>query len=64
MYIEDKMSENAVVCDQCASRARIITYTLKNGCVRVRVMCTNKNCGYTEYMDKSKFDEILNGLKE
>ena len=64
MYIEDKMSENAIVCDQCASPARILTYTRRDGCVRVRVMCTNKDCRYTEYMDKSKFDEILNGLKE
>ena len=63
MYIEE-MSENITVCEQCNSPVRILTYTRRDGCVRVRVMCTNKDCRYTEYMDKSKFDEILNGLKE
>ena len=61
MYIEDKMSENAVVCDQCASPTRILTYTRRDGCVRVRVTCTNKDCKFTEYMDKTRFDEILKG---
>ena len=61
MYIEDKMSENAVVCEQCASPARILTYTRGDGRERVRVTCTNKDCKFTEYMDKSKFDEILKG---
>ena len=58
------MPENAVVCEQCASPARILTYTRRDGHERVRVTCTNKDCKFTEYMDKSRFDEILNGLKE
>ena len=57
---EDKMSSaNTAVCEQCANPVRILTYTRKDGCVRVRITCTGKDCGFTEYMDKSKFDELL-----
>lgn len=58
------MPENTIVCEQCNKPVRILTYTLKDGRVRVRITCTNKNCGFTEYMEKSKFDELLKETNE
>ena len=58
------MSDNITVCEQCNSPVRILTYTRKDGCVRVRITCTGKDCRYTEYMDKSKFDELLKETNE
>ena len=57
-------SANTAVCEQCASPVHILTYMRRDGCMRVRVMCINRDCKYTEYMDKSKFEELLKGSNE